>query len=178
MNFLGKKASHGKTFEDFQVKKASPRKIFLAPPISKSYLPPCIFHQGSHTDYCSIYNLHYTILHHIPEDSLDRMLLHDFHNSLFELEKNTSIVKSMTNIGKYILNIGTICRFLKLILMGYVRRLHRTFEQDIWAGQNLSQHKFEQPHFWASQIWTKPSWSRPIVEPAKYKCQDLFLSQA
>ena len=60
----------------------------------------------SHTDCCSIYTLHYTILHHFPEDILDRIMLHDFHTKLFELKKITSIVMAKqwdSNISDFIL---------------------------------------------------------------------------
>ena len=68
----------------------------------------------SHTDCCSIYTLHYTILHHFPEDILDRIMLHDFHTKLFELKKITSIV--MAKHWDIDFKIGT--RFLKLTLLG------------------------------------------------------------
>ena len=44
-----------------------------------------------HTDCAAhtIYNLHYTNLHHFPEDIVDRIMLHDFHTKLFELKKIT-----------------------------------------------------------------------------------------
>ena len=70
-----------------------------------------------HTDCAAhtIHNLHYTNLHHFPEDILDRIMLHDFHTKLFELKEITSTIV-MAKHWDIDFKIGT--RFLKLTLLG------------------------------------------------------------
>ena len=64
----------------------------------------------SHTGYCSIYNLHYTMMDHFPEDTLGRRMLGDYHNSPVDL-KNKYLC-NWNSDGSPNIFLGTCCHTL------------------------------------------------------------------